>query len=111
GEGSQRESLEELVATLGLTERVDMPGFKQNPFAYMSRAKVYVLSSHLEGLPGSLVQALACGCPSVATDCPSGPFEILQGGKIGPLVEVGDHTAMAEAIISQMRTPPPPETL
>lgn len=111
GEGTLRESLEELVAGLGLADRVEMPGFEQNPFAYMARAKVYVLSSNLEGLPGSLIQALACGCPAVATDCPSGPREILQGGAIGPLVEVGDHTAMAEAVISQLRTPPPHELL
>ena len=111
GEGPQRESLEELVVSLGLTDRVEMPGFKQNPFMYMARAKVYVLSSHLEGLPGSLVQALACGCPSVATDCPSGPFEILQGGAIGPLVDVGDHEAMAAAVLSQLQHPPPKERL
>jgi glycosyltransferase involved in cell wall biosynthesis len=96
---------------LDLTDRVDMPGFKQNPFSFMARANVYVLSSHLEGLPGSLVQALACGCPSVATDCPSGPFEILQGGAIGPLVDIGDHEAMAAAVMSQLQDPPPTEKL
>jgi glycosyltransferase involved in cell wall biosynthesis len=111
GEGPQRGSLEELITSLDLTDRVDMPGFKQNPFSFMARANVYVLSSHLEGLPGSLVQALACGCPSVATDCPSGPFEILQGGAIGPLVDIGDHEAMAAAVMSQLQDPPPTEKL
>lgn len=111
GEGPLRAELEGLVAELGVGDKVDMPGFTPNPFSYMARAGVYVLSSHLEGLPGSLVQALACGCPSVATDCPSGPAEILQGGKVGPLVEIGDDQAMAGAIISQLDDPPPSAAL
>src|SRR5690606_25682299 len=76
-----------------------------------SRADVYVLSSNLEGLPGSLIQALACGCPSVATDCPSGPREILQDGRVGPLVDVGDAGAMAAAIAAVLDDPPPRSTL
>src|SRR5690606_29880659 len=98
GEGPERARLERLVDDLGLSDDVDLPAFTRNPFAYMSRAAVYVLSSNLEGLPGSLIQALACGCPSVATDCPSGPREILQDGRVGPLVDVGDAGAMAAAI-------------
>lgn len=107
GEGPERTGLEALVAELNLDDRVTLPGFNANPFAYMSRAGVYVLSSHLEGLPGSLVQALACGCPSVATDCPSGPAEILQQGKLGPLVPIGDVRAMGVAIESQLDNPTP----
>ena len=111
GEGPQREVLQARIAELGLETRVELAGFKQNPFAYMSRAAVYVLSSNLEGLPGSLVQALACGCPAVATDCPSGPYEILQGGKIGRLVPIGDPAAMAAAIRATLEDPPAAEVL
>ena len=105
GEGPERAGLENLVAELGLGDLVALPGFDANPFSYMNRAAVYVLSSNLEGLPGSLIQALACGCPSVATDCPSGPAEILQGGRLGPLVPVGDERAMAAAIEDQLDNP------
>ena len=69
-----------------------------NPFAFMSRSSVFVLSSAWEGLPAVLIQAMACGCPVVSTDCPSGPAEILDQGVYGPLVPVGDDAAMAEAI-------------
>ena len=107
GEGPERDGLERLANELGIQGKLAMPGFVANPFAYMSRAAVYVLSSNLEGLPGSLVQALACGCPSVATDCPSGPAEILQGGALGPLVPIGDEVAMARAITAQLDAPTP----
>src|ERR1044071_6159895 len=98
GEGVERPALEALVKQLGLKEDVSMPGFVENPYAYMSRASLYVLSSRWEGLPTVLVEALYCGAPIVATDCPSGPREILDGGKYGVLVQVGDITALAQAI-------------
>jgi len=99
GEGEERESLYALVKSLGLNESVSFPGFVQNPFAYMKQAVMYVLSSRFEGLPNTLLQALAVGTPVVATDCPSGPREILEGGRWGRLVPVGDVDAMAQAII------------
>lgn len=111
GEGPERATLESLAKELGISDRVRLPGFVANPFAYMARANVYVLSSTLEGLPGSLVQALACGCPSVATDCPSGPREILRDGEVGPLVPIGDHEAMATAIDQVLADPLPAEDL
>jgi len=100
GEGEERPRLEALVKELGLEDDVALPGFVENPYAYMSRAAVFVLSSAWEGLPNVLIQAMACGCPVVSTDCPSGPAEILENGKYGPLVPAGDITALALAITS-----------
>jgi glycosyltransferase involved in cell wall biosynthesis len=77
----------------------------------MARASVFVLSSLYEGLPGVLIQALACGCPVVSTDCPSGPREILDQGRFGPLVPVGDDAALARAIEEVLDDPPPAERL
>lgn len=98
GEGPERPALESLVRQLGLTDRAELPGFLDNPFAAMARARVFVLSSAWEGLPGVLIQAMACGTPVVATDCPSGPREILGGGRYGPLVPIRDPQALAQAI-------------
>jgi len=99
GEGSERSNLERLAAELGVAADVDLPGFDPNPFRYMKRAGVFVLSSRYEGLPNVLIQAMACGCPVVSTDCPNGPAEILDGGRYGPLVPVDDVEAMAQAIV------------
>jgi glycosyltransferase involved in cell wall biosynthesis len=106
GDGSERAALEALVRELGLQADVDLPGFVANPFAFMSRASVFVLSSVREGLPGALIQAMATGCPVVATHCPSGPFEILEGGRHGKLVPVGAVEDMAHAIASTLDRPP-----
>jgi len=95
GEGPDRARLEAAVAEMGLADSVDLPGFVSNPYAYMARAAAYALSSRWEGLPTVLIEALACGLPIVSTDCPSGPCEILQGGRYGKLVPVGDTDALA----------------
>jgi glycosyltransferase involved in cell wall biosynthesis len=100
GEGEERPRLEALVRELRLGEVVLLPGFVENPIAYMARSKVFVLSSAWEGLPGALIQALACGTAVVATDCDSGPREILQSGRLGFLVPVGDAVALADAIVA-----------
>ncbi|MGE0681501.1 MAG: glycosyltransferase [Candidatus Binatia bacterium] len=100
GEGRKRKHLECLIKTLGIADDVALPGFVLNPFPYMARAAVFVLSSAWEGLPGALVEAMACGCPVVSTNCPSGPAEILDEGTYGPLVPVGDETALARAILT-----------
>jgi glycosyltransferase involved in cell wall biosynthesis len=102
GDGEERSSLERLIMELGLKEYVALLGFVDNPFQYMSRSRVFVLSSAWEGLPGVLIQAMACGAPVVSTDCPSGPREILENGKWGRLVPVADVKAMAEAIIATL---------
>jgi glycosyltransferase involved in cell wall biosynthesis len=106
GEGHQRDKLESLVRNLGLEEDVALPGRVDNPFAWMARAAVFVLSSAWEGLPGVVIEALACGCPVVSTDCPSGPREILADGAIGPLVPVHDDRALAGAILAILTAPP-----
>ena len=100
GEGrpEARDALLRLAAELGCGEDVSLTGFTHNPFCYMAAASVFVLSSLHEGLPGVLIQALACGVPVVSTDCPSGPREILEGGRYGRLVALGDFSAMADAI-------------
>jgi glycosyltransferase involved in cell wall biosynthesis len=106
GEGRQRDNLEKLVRELGLEADVALPGRVDNPFAWMSKAALLVLSSAWEGLPGVVIEALACGCPVVSTDCPSGPREILEGGALGPLVPVRDDQALATAILSVLTSPP-----
>ena len=114
GEGPERLRLESLVAELGLGDRVALPGFGPNPYAYMARAALVVLSSISEALPTTLIEAMALGTPVVATDCKYGPREILQDGRYGPLVPVGDPAALAEAIsaaLSAARRELPPEAL
>ena len=100
GEGSERARLETLIQELGVADDVDLPGFAPNPYACMARASCFVLSSRWEGLPGVLVEALCCGPPLVATDCPSGPREILADGRYGRLVPVGDIDALASVFPS-----------
>jgi len=104
GEGGQRRILEQLLRELGIEADVELHGFVDNPFAWMSRASLFVLSSAWEGSPGVLVEAMACGCPVVSTDCPSGPDEILAGGRYGRLVPVGDDAALADAIVATLDT-------
>jgi glycosyltransferase involved in cell wall biosynthesis len=111
GEGRERKTLEDLSVELGIASDFSLPGFEANPYAYMSRATVFVLSSLLEGLPNALIEALACGCPVVSTNCPSGPQEILANGAFGPLVPVGDDRALAEAILKTLEHPPNAERL
>ncbi|MCO6441869.1 MAG: glycosyltransferase [Nitrococcus mobilis] len=111
GEGKGRSQLEALTQELGIASDVLLPGFAANPVAYIARAAVFVLSSAYEGLPTVLIEALACGCPVVSTDCPSGPREILQDGRYGPLVAVGDDRALARAILAVLDNPPNRERL
>lgn len=105
GEGELRGELEQLVTSLGIQDSVQLPGFSENPFAWMSRVRLFVLSSQWEGLPNVLIQAMACGAAVVSTDCPSGPDEILEGDKWGRLVPVGDVEALAVAIAVTLDTP------
>jgi glycosyltransferase involved in cell wall biosynthesis len=99
GEGSERGRLEELVRACKLEQWVRMPGFVANPFSMIRRARVLVSASLTEGCPNALQQALACSTPIVATDCPGGTSEVLENGRWGRLVPVGDAEAMAAAIV------------
>lgn len=113
GEGEDRSDLEGLVRTLNLEQDVSLPGFMLNPYPYMARAAVFVLSSRWEGLGIVLIEAMYLGTPVVSTDCPHGPQEILKEGKYGKLVPVGDEEALTQAIemaIAQGYSPPPEES-
>lgn len=105
GEGPERAALEGLIAASPYAQHVALPGFCTNPFAAMSRTALLVLSSRWEGFPNVLVEAMSCGAPVAATDCPSGPHEILDGGKYGPLAKVGDAPDLARAMISALDNP------
>lgn len=98
GEGELRDELLTLVNELGLQESVDFLGFNSNPYAFMSRASLFILPSRWEGFPNALVEAMACGSPVIASDCPGGSAEILGGGEWGELVPVDDVDALAVAI-------------
>jgi glycosyltransferase involved in cell wall biosynthesis len=102
GEGSERPRLERLAAELGLSDHVRLPGFVANPFPFLRAASIFVLSSRFEGMPGVLIQAMACGTPVVSTDCRTGPREVLEDGKWGTLVPVGDAAALAEGIAASL---------
>ncbi len=104
GDGEERPKLERQVRELGLQDDVWMPGFVENPWKFMSKADVFVLSSKWEGLPTVLVEALALGMKVVSTDCEFGPRELLQDGKLGWLTPTGDAPAMAETIIKALDT-------
>jgi glycosyltransferase involved in cell wall biosynthesis len=111
GNGPLRDSLAALVTELGVSEDVELHGYTDNPYAFMSRANLFVLSSSWEGFPTVLVEALACGSPAVATDCPSGPREILLDGALGELALVDDEQAFAAAMMRALDAPPRREAL
>ena len=103
GVGSLRAELEARIASLGLDDCVSLSGWVENPFAFMARAALFVLSSQHEGLPGVLIQAMASGCPAVSTDCPAGPSEILEDPSL--LAPVGDPKALASVMLRALDQP------
>jgi len=105
GEGRLRKSLESLAVSLRVSDDVRLSGFDAEPYPLLARVALFVLSSRWEGSPNALTEALALGTPVVSTDCPSGPREILRGGRIAPLVPVDDETAMAAAITKVLDNP------
>ena len=99
GAGPEEPLYRQLIAEEpSISRHVRMPGFAPNPFAILSRVRLFCMSSHYEGSPNALVEAIACGVPVVSTDCPYGPREILDGGRYGELTPVSDWRAMADAI-------------
>lgn len=104
GEGGERAELERLIREIGVGEDVWMPGFVENPYAYMSRADIFVLSSITEGLPTVLIEAVALGIPVVSTDCPHGPREILALGGSGHLVAVSDVVSLAKCLKNSLES-------
>ena len=103
GEGRMRRALERRVCTIELSDHVSLPGWVKNPFAFMSRASLFALSSRREGFANVLVEAMACGCPAVSTDCPVGPSEILEAPEL--LAPVGDPKALAQVMLRALRRP------
>jgi len=111
GEGRDRDALAALAQELGVADRLHFAGFQKNPYAWLSKADLFVLSSAWEGSPNALTEALALGVPSVSTRCPSGPDELLAEGRYGPLVNVGDHAALAVAMSQVLAEPLAPAML
>lgn len=105
GDGKKREELEAQIKALSLHERVLLPGFQNNVSTWLKHCDLFVLSSRWEGSPNALTEALALGIPSVSTRCPSGPDELLENGRYGPLVPMGDEVAMASAMLSVLEKP------
>ena len=106
GSGPLLADLRSLAHALRVEEHVDFPGFVENPYAFLARASLFVLSSRHEGLSNVLIEAMACGCPVVSTNCPFGPDEILEGGRWGELVPVGNSEALATAMARALDNPP-----
>ena len=111
GEGQLRQQLLTFAATLGIESDIAFPGWVDNPYKYLARAGVFVSSSRYEGFSMVLAEAMACGCPVVSTDCPSGPREILDNGRHGALVPVGDVEALTGAMVQALERPASPESL
>lgn len=105
GEGPLRGKLGAQAQQAGIGSRVFMPGYVSNPLPWLRAATIFALSSRLEGLPTTIIEALAAGTPVVATNCPSGPAEILQDGRAGMLVAVDDAAALAEALRALLQSP------
>ena len=111
GDGGDLDTLRSLARDGGVEDDVAFPGFQNNPFAWLAKSNLFVLSSRWEGFGIVIVEALALGIPVVSTDCPNGPSEILKDGKYGSLVPVEDPTALSEAILRALENPLSPEIL
>lgn len=99
GDGELKGPLLELTKELGLSDSVDFIGYKKNPFSYIGKSKILILSSSWEGFGNVLVESMACGTPVISTRCPSGPDEIITNGVNGILVPMDNEAALSDAII------------
>lgn len=106
GDGPERERLTRRIADHGIEAQVRLPGWVDNPRTWIRRCALFVLCSEFESLPTALIEAMASGCPVVATDCPGGTREILEDGRYGRLVPVGDAAALADAMAQTLADPP-----
>ena len=111
GKGKRREALLQLAQQLGIADDVEFPGFRSDVPGFMAHADLFVLTSVREGLSFVLLEALACGTPALSTDCPTGPRTVLQQGRYGELLPVGDDEAIAKAMLRTLDAPLPAETL
>jgi glycosyltransferase involved in cell wall biosynthesis len=111
GDGPLRAEMENQIAAHGLGDRIEMPGFVENPLPYLKNAALFVLSSRFEGFGNVVAEALACGTPVVSTDCPHGPAEILEHGRYGGLVPVSDAAALGQALLHALAEPKNPAML
>ncbi len=111
GEGPLRQALQNEIDARGLSGNAELVGLTSSPIKVLSHADAFVLSSDYEGLPMVLVEALSAGCPVIATDCPTGPAEILGGGRFGKLVDMGDDAELATAIIETLDATRNPDAL
>ncbi len=109
GEGPLRVELEDLAKELGIEKDFALLGFIGNPYPYINRANVFAISSAWEGFCVAIAEALAFGLPVVSTDCPHGPREVLENGKYGKLVPVGDAQSLAKGILESLENPLPRE--
>ena len=111
GDGPDRGALEALAARLRVADAVHFVGFQANPFAYFAAADLFVLSSRYEGLPNVVLEAMACGCPVVAFDCPRGVREIVQDGHNGALLPPEDVVGLGDTLVRLLRAPDERATL
>lgn len=105
GEGMERQSILSLIKELRIEDFVKLTGLKENPYAYMSRADIFVLSSFYEGFPNVLVEAMICECPVVSANCKSGPEEIIEDGQSGFLIPPGNIEALEKSIQKVLESP------
>jgi glycosyltransferase involved in cell wall biosynthesis len=103
GDGPDRNAILRQASRLGVKDALELTGFAFEPYSLIEEGDIYVLPSRWEGLPNALLEAMALGLPVVATDCPTGPREILEGGEHGVLVPVDDVPTLAAALVSLLR--------